>query len=152
VVRNLAAAKPVKVRNPNAVRPWQHVLEPLAGYLMLAERLWKEGPAYAGAWNFGSRDEDARPVRWIVERLNELWGEQTPRWQSDTDEHPHEARYLKLDCSKAHAELGWRPRWDLERALAAVVEWSKAYRGGADMHQISLDQIENYGKEMRDSE
>ena len=130
------------IRSPQAVRPWQHVLEPLSGYLMLAERLYTHGPGFAEAWNFGPEDADARPVQWIVEFL----GRQTPSatWQCDTAPRPHEAHSLKLDSSKAKARLGWRPRWDLRAALDATLAWHQAWRRGSDMAEVSLQQIHSY--------
>jgi CDP-glucose 4,6-dehydratase len=136
------ADRPVLIRNPDAVRPWQHVLNPLEGYLLLAERLWND-PSLANAWNFGPDESDARPVRWIVERLSELW----PRgieWRRDEGSHPRETHALVLDSSRARELLCWVPRWDLERALAGVVEWFRAYEAGDDLHAVSLDQIRAY--------
>lgn len=142
-LRALLAQAPVRIRNPHAIRPWQHVLEPLAGYLLLARRLYEAGSDFAEAWNFGPAEEDARPVDWIVKRLCALWGENAG-WQLDPGEHPHEASYLKLDCAKARTRLGWRPQWDLETALAAIVAWTRAYRDGADLREATLAQIEDY--------
>lgn len=139
--RAFGQGTPVQIRNPHAIRPWQHVLEPLSGYLMLAEKLHLEGAAWVGGWNFGPADSDARPVRWIVERLIELWGDGAPSWQRDAAHQPHEAAHLKLDCSKANHLLGWRPHWNLDQALARCVEWQQAWRAGADMRQRSLGQI-----------
>ena len=145
VFRALLAGRAVAVRNPGAVRPWQHVLEPLGGYLLLAERLCEEGGArFAEAWNFGPAEEDAKTVAWVVERLLGMWGEAAPGWARDHVEGPHEARYLKLDCSKARAELGWRPRWRAEEALGASVEWYEAYRRGGDARSLALGQIDAY--------
>ncbi len=135
---------PPQIRNPHAIRPWQHVLEPLSGYLMLAEKLYSEGSKWAGAWNFGPADSDARPVLWIVERMIELWGDAAPSWQRDAAPQPHEASHLKLDCSKAHALLGWRPHWDLDQALARCVEWRQAWRQGDDMRECSLGQVADF--------
>ncbi|MDB5921831.1 MAG: wcaG1 [Betaproteobacteria bacterium] len=138
-----AAKRSARIRNPNAIRPWQHVLEPLAGYLALAEKLWHDPEAYAGAWNFGPGEEDVRTVSWIVERLAKNWGEGAA-WNVDSGEHPHEAGYLKLDCSKARARLGWTPRLDLEVALEWITEWHRAHLAGGDMHRFSQQQIERY--------
>ena len=110
LLQAFAKNQPVVIRNPHATRPWQHVLEPLSGYLTLAERLYNEGDAYAEGWNFGPVEDDARPVQWIVERMTQDWG-QGASWQMDKGPHPHEAGYLKLDISKAKARLGWHPRW-----------------------------------------
>lgn len=135
--------KPVRIRNPNAVRPWQHVLEPLRGYLALAERLHEQGPAYGEGWNFGPHDEDVRPVGWIVQRMAEMWGSEA-RWQIDSGEHPHEAAYLKLDISKARSRLGWRPALTLDDALKLIVDWARRRQGGADIRQLTLEQIDTY--------
>jgi CDP-glucose 4,6-dehydratase len=130
------------IRNPGAVRPWQHVLNPLSGYLLLAERLW-ESHDFAEGWNFGPDEGDAKPVGWILERLRELWGEEL-RWEQDEGAQPHETRYLWLDSSKARSRLGWRPRWDLGRALASIVDWHKAVRDGQDARELVLAQIEAF--------
>jgi CDP-glucose 4,6-dehydratase len=143
-MRSIIAARPVIIRNPKAIRPWQHVLEPLRGYLILAERLWTSGSEYAEAWNFGPNDDDAKPVEWIVERLTRLWGEGA-QWQIDNRQHPHEANYLKLDISKSRMSLSWTPRWTLDDALVQVVEWYRAWQTGQNMRGICLQQINAYG-------
>ncbi len=135
----------VNIRNPRAIRPWQHVLEPLRGYLTLAERLYEQGSSYAEAWNFGPNDEDAKPVGWIVEQMALLWGEGA-RWQLDSGEHPHEAHFLKLDISHARGKLDWHPALRLNDALKLIIEWSKPRQAGADMHQLTLSQIHSYQK------
>lgn len=134
---------PVRIRSPHAIRPWQHVLEPLRGYLTLAERLFEQGATYAEAWNFGPRDEDAKPVGWIVNQLASLWGPDAS-WQIDAGEHPHEAHYLKLDISKARCLLDWHPALTLQQALELIVDWSKARRAGQDMQQLTMAQIQAY--------
>ncbi len=118
--------QPVRIRCPNAVRPWQHVLEPLSGYLDLAEKLFLDGRRYAGAWNFGPLESDIQPVRWIVDRVSTLWGGDA-QYEMDNGPHPHEAGLLKLDCSKARSLLGWAPRLNLGQALEWTVDWYKAY-------------------------
>jgi CDP-glucose 4,6-dehydratase len=143
MMRAFSEEQPVIIRNPNAVRPWQHVMEPLAGYLMLAEALYYGNTDFAGGWNFGPPDTDAKEVRWIVERLVNLWGSNAS-WKLDVNWQPHEARHLKLDCSKAQGLLGWKPRWSLETALERVVEWHQAMQAGRDLKKISLLQIEDY--------
>jgi len=143
IIRAILAGESVQIRNPHAIRPWQHVLEPLSGYLQLAQRLHDEGPGFTSGWNFGPPEEDARPVQWLVEHLCTTWGAGAS-WRLDDGEHPHEAHYLKLDCSKAHAELGWWPRWGLETALESIVAWTQAYRQGEDMRHICLEQIMNF--------
>ena len=127
IVRGVQTGETIKLRNPEAVRPWQHVLNPLSGYLRLAEELWHSQTA-AEAWNFGPREGDARTVCWIVERLAELWGGAF-EWELDGDER----------------RLGWRPQWDLGQALERVVEWHEAERRGEDMRRVSLEQIERFG-------
>ena len=145
IVRAIIAGQPVKIRNPAATRPWQHVLEPLSGYLDLAQRLYEEGPRFTGGWNFGPWDHDTKPVKSIVDEVTELWGDGA-RWEKDGLDHPHEARYLKLDCSKAHSLLGWRPKLRVETALAWTVDWYKAWRAGQDMRALSLKQISTYSE------
>lgn len=143
IIRAIMGNEAVRIRNPNAIRPWQHVLEPLSGYLSLAQRLYEEGAVYAEGWNFGPRDEDARQVEWIVKRICERWGEGAC-YEVDDGIHPHEANYLKLDCSKAGMQLGWFPRWNLATALDSIIEWNKSYCAGEEMRDVSLRQIESY--------
>lgn len=143
IMRSILESRPVAVRNPHAIRPWQHVLEPLSGYLLLAQKLYDEGSTYAEGWNFGPSDEDAKPVLWITERLIDMWGEGAS-WVLDEKSHPHEAHHLKLDCSKAKARLDWYPRWHLEDALSAIVDWHRAYQHGKNMHDLTLHQIRTY--------
>jgi CDP-glucose 4,6-dehydratase len=143
IMRAGLAGERVRVRNPNSIRPWQHVLNPLSGYLLLAQALW-DSPEHACGWNFGPPDEDARPVGWIVQRASELWPGEL-RWTLDDGPHPHEARYLKLDSSRARARLGWRPLLGLDDALATTVEWYRQLHAGADMLAVSLGQIQTFG-------
>lgn len=143
MLRAIGAGEPVMIRNPHAIRPWQHVLEPLSGYLTLAEKLYTEGPAHAEGWNFGPHDIDAKPVEWIIERMTQEWGAGAS-WSLDGQDHPHEATYLKLDCSKARGQLGWHPRWDIGQTIAKIVEWHKACDQGADMRAMTLAQIATY--------
>jgi CDP-glucose 4,6-dehydratase len=143
ILRAFERGEPVVIRNPNSTRPWQHVLEPLSGYLTLAQQLWSGEPEFADGWNFGPRDEDAQPVMWIVERLARAWGEGAG-WQLDLGEHPHEAHYLKLDISKARHRLGWQPRWSLDTALSKITHWHRAWRSQQDMRQACLEQITQY--------
>jgi len=148
IMRAIMQGKPVHIRNPHAIRPWQHVLEPLSGYLMLAQKLYQEGAVYAESWNFGPSDADAKPVQWIVDSLTQSWGEDAS-WVLDEGDHPHEAHYLKLDCSKAKARLDWQPRWNLDEALSKIVDWQKKYQQGANMKAVTLKQINLYLKEAR---
>jgi CDP-glucose 4,6-dehydratase len=142
-LRALLQGDEIRIRNPHAIRPWQHVLEPLSGYLLLARRLCEEGPRHASGWNFGPNDDDAKPVEWIVRAICAAW-DTGAAYRVDTGDHPHEAHYLKLDCSKAKGELGWRPRWDLAKALAMVVGWTRAYENGEDLTEVCLAQIAEY--------
>lgn len=142
-IRAIVARERVRVRNPGAIRPWQHVLEPLGGYLVLAEHLVTKGAECAEGWNFGPDEGDARNVEWIVRRLVESWGEGAG-WDKDESLQPHEATYLKLDCSKAHARLGWWPGWSLDITLNRIIEWHKAHLAGQDMHEVCTKQIEEY--------
>jgi CDP-glucose 4,6-dehydratase len=142
-VRAAVAGVPVQVRNPRAIRPWQHVLEPLAGYLQLAERLCGTLGEFAEAWNFGPDEEDAVPVETVVSTMTRLWG--TPAsWMADRNAHPHEAHFLKLDSSKARTRLGWQPRLRLATALEWTVEWYKKQAQGEDARALTLAQIERY--------
>lgn len=141
-LRALDAGRTLMIRSPQATRPWQHVLEPLAGYLLLAEKLADVGRDYAEGWNFGPEDNDARPVSWIVDHLcRRVEG---AAWECDAAPQPHEANTLKLDSSKAKARLGWKPRWNLETALTRTLEWHGAWRRGEDMSATSLAQIHAY--------
>jgi CDP-glucose 4,6-dehydratase len=148
VIRAAEAGSTVRVRNPDAVRPWQHVLNPLSGYLLLAQEL-DRGDRIDEGWNFGPDPGDARPVRWIADRLTQLWPGEL-RWELDQSDNPPEAGFLSLDSSKARARLGWSPAWDLDDALTRVVEWHEAYRRGEDMRQVSLAQIEQFAQVERD--
>ena len=143
ILRALEVQQPVQIRNPHSIRPWQHVLEPLSGYLQLAQSLYEQGQQDAEGWNFGPRDEDAKPVQWIVERICEAWGDGA-NWALQPGDHPHEAHYLKLDISKARQRLNWAPRWSLDTALARIIEWHQAWRSGADMRAMCLTQISQY--------
>ena len=143
ILRAIMAKQTVVIRNPDAIRPWQHVLEPLNGYLMLVEQLAANGAKYAEGWNFGPADEDAKPVSWIVDRLMASIGDGAT-WELDGAEQPHEAHYLKLDCSKARTQLGFRPRLDLATTLDWISEWCQAYMAGQDMRSVTLSQMERY--------
>jgi CDP-glucose 4,6-dehydratase len=137
------AGEALMIRNPMATRPWQHVLEPLSGYLILAQSLYTAGTKFAGAWNFGPREGDARPVQEVVNLLIE----KSPvgaGWQQDQGEQPHEAHSLKLDCSKANQFLGWHPKWSLETAIQHIADWQSAFLSKRDMREISLKQINAY--------
>ncbi|WP_141500344.1 CDP-glucose 4,6-dehydratase [Paenibacillus luteus] len=142
-VRAFMNASEVMIRNPHAIRPWQHVLEPLSGYLLLAQKLVEEGIAFAESWNFGPLDQDAKPVGWIVEQLCKKWGDGAA-YSIDFSSYAHEAHYLKLDCSKAQQLLGWKPRWNLNQALDKVIEWTLAYQKKEKMRQVCLSQLNEY--------
>lgn len=144
-MRAFLAKRSLVVRNSAAIRPWQHVLEPLAGYLCLAEHLVESGHRFTGAWNFGPQAEDARPVSEIADRLAALWGEGASwRLSSPQTAVPHEAGQLRLDCSKAQHHLGWSPRWRLDQALAATVDWYRGYQGGRPVRALCEQQIQIY--------
>lgn len=139
IMRGALAGDPIAIRRPDAIRPWQHVLNPLSGYLELVQALWADR-ALAGGYNFGPADEDARPVQFIVDRIAERW--RTPLdWRIDPGPHPHEATWLKLDSSRAKARLGWEPTWALPQTLDAIVDWYAALGDGADVRATTLGQI-----------
>jgi len=143
ILTALIGGKSPLIRNPQATRPWQHVLEPLRGYLMLAEKLYKDGNLFAQGWNFGPDDRDIQPVGWLVDQLIELWGGETT-WEQDSQYNPHEANYLKLDCSKAFSQLRWIPILNLSSALNWIVTWTKSYQSGANIRQTTEAQIDQY--------
>ena len=142
-IRAFLKGEPVHLRNPDAIRPWQHVLEPLSGYMLLAQRLVQDGAKFADAWNFGPEDQDARDVGWVVASLCKKWGSGA-EYTIDDGIHPHEATYLKLDCSKARAYLNWRTRWNLDITIDAIVRWTKAYQDGTNLRQVCMKQIDEY--------
>lgn len=139
IMRGALSGQTVAIRRPDAVRPWQHVLNPLSGYLQLVEALWND-PMHATAFNFGPADSDARPVEWIVERLRDRWDGELST-DVDAGPHLHEATWLKLDSSRARTRLGWEPRWDLGRAIDEIVDWYRVYRDGGDVQECSRAQI-----------
>jgi CDP-glucose 4,6-dehydratase len=143
IFRAFELGQPVTIRNPQSTRPWQHVLEPLSGYLMLAQALWNDPKRFAQSWNFGPKDDDAQSVAWIVENMVQLWGGNAS-WKSEQTNQPHEAHFLKLDISKAKYDLLWTPRWDIKRALEKTVEWHKARLSCENVKEISLNQISEY--------
>jgi CDP-glucose 4,6-dehydratase len=146
IIRAIESGQSVSIRNPNSTRPWQHVLEPLSGYLTLAKALYSQGHKFAEAFNFGPVDEDAKSVQWIVDQFAHQWGNGAS-WHQEGGTHPHEANYLKLDCSKARALLGWSPRWNLGQALQAIITWHQVYsaqHNKQDMRNICLKQINDY--------
>ncbi len=142
-IKAFEASRPLVIRNPLATRPWQHALEPLSGYLILAQALYEQGPSFASGWNFGPRDEDNRPVQEVIDLLISKWGG-SACWEREGSEQPHEANLLKLDYSKARMQLGWIPKWNLETATQKIVEWQKAYQANKNMQEVSLAQINQY--------
>ncbi len=142
-IKAIQSGKPVLIRRPGAIRPWQFVLEPLRGYLELAERLWESGPEYTGAWNFGPDIEEIKPVSWLVERLTTLW-EGNASWEVDSGPHPHEDHFLKLDCTKSKSLLDWHPRLSIETIMDWIVEWYQSSARNADMRDLTENQIRRY--------
>ncbi|NDH68622.1 MAG: CDP-glucose 4,6-dehydratase, partial [Gammaproteobacteria bacterium] len=143
IIQSFARAKALTIRNPQAIRPWQHVLEPLRGYISLAEQLYEKGPDFAEAWNFGPTDTDTQTVQWIVERMVKMWHKPVS-WNVDNSVQPHEAQILKLDVTKAAHRLNWNPTMDLDTALQYTVQWYEDWINGADMHAVTLGQIKSY--------
>ena len=142
-IRAITVGEEVKIRSPYAIRPWQHVLEPLSGYLSLASKLFTEGTKYAEAWNFGPDDRDAKNVEWVTSTICQLWGEGAS-FSINNNPQPHEANYLKLDCSKAKAEMNWIPKWDIETTLKSIVDWNKALLNKEDIRKVTEEQIDLY--------
>ena len=140
----------VIIRNPKSTRPWQHVLEPLSGYLVLAQHLCTAPHEYAEGWNFGPKDEDAKPVDWILDKMVEKW-QGDSSWQLDQDSHPHEAGFLKLDISKAKSRLHWQPTWHLEQTLERIIQWHQSWLNKEDMQRRCLNEINDYMRDMRNA-
>lgn len=143
VMRAALEGRELRIRYPHAIRPWQHVLDPLCGYLTLAEKLCQDPERFSKSWNFGPDESEVLPVSTVLERLQELWGPGMS-WRLDDGAHPHEAQYLKLDCTKAKTELGWRPQWNLNSALEATVRWYKAHQSRQDVRSVAQEQIRSY--------
>ncbi|RRJ62269.1 CDP-glucose 4,6-dehydratase [Paenibacillus oralis] len=143
IMKSLLENTPIIVRNPDSIRPWQHVLEPLGGYLLLAEKLYLYGCEYAEPWNFGPSDDDAKTVQWIVERFCSKWNGNAG-FQIRRDNQFHEAHYLKLDCSKAKYKLGWAPKWSLEQSIEKIIDWNYAYMDKRNMQEVCEHQILEY--------
>lgn len=142
IIQGLLDEMPIRIRSPHAVRPWQHVQNPLEGYLLLAERLWDDGPDFSEGWNFGPPDEENQSVEWVVNFMTKYWGKALA-WERDGLEHPHEATLLKLDSSKARKRLDWKPRLSLECGLKSVIDWHRGFQSGEDLQQLTLQQILN---------
>jgi len=149
LMRAFLVGKPCLIRSPGAIRPWQFVLEPVGGYLLLAEKLSDQGAKFASGWNFGPADDDAKPVSWIADVLVRSWGNQAS-WTRDNEEHPHEANFLKLDASKAKACLNWHPVLPLGQALNWIVEWYRGFQAGTDLRRLTSTQIERYEALLQD--
>ena len=132
------------IRNPFAIRPWQHVFEPLRGYIDLIERLYRTGGKFAESWNFGPDSTDTKTVLWIAKKITEIWGNGASFQVDPNALKLHEAHFLKLDCTKAKAKLNWHPKWNLETALERICDWHKACSGGLDMRKYSLNEIASY--------
>jgi len=147
IVRSFSKLEQVRIRYPDAIRPWQHVLEPLSGYLMLAEKLYTNQHQYVGGWNFGPLDTDTKTVKQIVEQMCSLWGNNAS-WVRDGNDNPHEANLLRLDCSKARMVLGWIPVWNSEITLEQLTIWYKAYFEKQNMLELSRTQINQYMKDL----
>jgi CDP-glucose 4,6-dehydratase len=142
-INALLQGEKIRVRNPHAIRPWQHVLEPLSGYLTLSEKLYCKGVEFAEGWNFGPDESAAKSVGWIVERFCQKWPG-SKGYCVEKGEHPHEANYLKLDCSKAKNRLNWYPKWNLEKTIDAILEWTVDYKDQKDPRESCLSQIAEY--------
>jgi CDP-glucose 4,6-dehydratase len=143
IMRKFMAGDPAFIRNPSYTRPWQHVLDPLNGYLLLAEKLWDEGAQFSEGWNFGPDEAGSQTVSWVADRLKDLWGEDA-QWLSDSSSQPHEAKVLRLDCSKAKKHLKWKPKLNLDMALDWTNDWYKAYQKKQDMQEFTYNQISSY--------
>jgi len=145
ILKAFEKSQPVIIRNPLSTRSWQHVLEPLSGYLILAEALYKDGNKFGEAWNFGPNDQDCRPVNWILDKMVKYW-EGNSSWELDKNNNPHEAGFLKLDCSKAKARLNWEPKWDLDTTISLIVNWHQEWLAGKNIQQQCLKEIEAFIK------
>jgi CDP-glucose 4,6-dehydratase len=146
ILRSFEKSETVVIRNPKATRPWQHVLEPLSGYLVLAQKLYQNPKEYAEGWNFGPNEQDVKPVDWILDKMISKWP--NPSWELDQNSNPHEAGFLKLDITKAKSKLGWNPLWSLSDTLEKIVHWHQAWLNKEDMQAECLAEIEEYTKDM----
>ncbi len=149
IIKSFLNKEKVLIRNPHSIRPWQHIFEPLNGYLLLAKALYEEGIKFAESWNFGPDDSDAKSVEYIVEKMCRLWGN-NQTYEIDKGDHPHEANYLKLDCSKAKKQLVWQPKWNLDTALEKIIEWTLQFKSGNNsLHDVCLNQVKVYMNEKK---
>lgn len=146
ILRSFEKNKSVVIRNPKATRPWQHVLEPLSGYLILAQKMYNDKNKYAEGWNFGPNEKDVKSVDWILDKMISKWPDAS--WKLDRDSSPYEAGFLQLDIAKTKSKLGWRPVWELSYTLEKIISWHKAWLDKEDMQVICLEQIEEYMKDM----
>jgi CDP-glucose 4,6-dehydratase len=146
ILRSFEKSEPVVIRNPKATRPWQHVLEPLSGYLVLAQKIYKNQEKYSEGWNFGPDEKGIKPVDWILDKMISKWPNSS--WKLDTDSNPHEANFLKLDISKAESKLGWHPIWGLSHTLDKIIDWHRAWLNKEDMQTICIGEIEEYTRDM----
>jgi CDP-glucose 4,6-dehydratase len=146
ILRSFEKNESVMIRNPKATRPWQHVLEPLSGYLILAQKLYEDQKEYAEGWNFGSNEKDVKPVDWILDKMIAKWPNSC--WELDKNSNPHEAGFLKLDISKAQSKLGWRPVWELGQTLEKIIVWHQAWLNKEDMQAVCLAEIKEYMGDM----
>ena len=146
ILKTFSLNKPLLIRNPLATRPWQHVLEPLTGYILLAEKIFNNTQKYSGGYNFGPNADDVQPVEWIVQKMSCFWKDSS--WEIDSSSNPHEAKFLKLDINKAGKMLGWYPTWSLDIALEKIVKWHMQYMAKVDMQKYSLKEIELFIKEL----
>jgi CDP-glucose 4,6-dehydratase len=147
ILRSFEKGESVIIRNPKATRPWQHVLEPLSGYLILAQKLYENQNEYAEGWNFGPNEQDIKPVDWILDEMILKWPGSS--WKLDNNSNPHEARFLKLDISKAKSKLGWSPVWKLSQTLEKIVSWHQAWLNKEDMQAICLAEIKEYTRSIK---
>ena len=147
ILRSLQKNKSVMIRNPNATRPWQHVLEPLSGYLILAQKLYKNHRKYSGGWNFGPNEHDVKPVYWILDQV--MLKKPNFKWECDSSFSPHEAETLKLDISKAKSKLDWHPVWRLNKALEKIISWHQSWLNKEDMQALCYKEIKEYTKDMK---
>ncbi len=142
ILRSFEKKESVVVRNPKATRPWQHVLEPLSGYLVLAQKLYNNQKEYSEGWNFGPNDDDAKPVDWILNSMMSKWPNSS--WELDGNSNPHEAGFLKLNISKAESRLDWKPTWSLDQTLNHIVSWHRAWLSGEDVQVTSFNEITEF--------
>lgn len=143
IIRGLIENKTITIRHPDAVRPWQHVLDVIRGYLLLTENLYLKGPQFAEGWNFGPTNDEVKPVRWIVTKLIERWGGKA-NFELDSKNNPYESPYLSLNCSKAKSKLGWISKMNLDMTVDWTVEWYKQYQQKHDMREFSEEQIDRF--------